>query len=79
MKFMQTTRLILLGTMLGIAALSASSAFAEDNWAQYPFATHVAKMADKDGMVKKEDFTTIMSKRFDMMDKNKTGKIPKRP
>jgi hypothetical protein len=60
--------------MLGIAALSAQVALADDTGLS-PLSSDLRKMANKDGMISKKDFMEMMEKRFDAMDKAKKGMI----
>jgi hypothetical protein len=76
MNLKQTAKVMTLGTMLGIAALAAPLAFADDTGLD-PYTKHLAMMTDKNGMISKKDFMAMMEKRFDMMDKKKTGMISK--
>ena len=74
MTMKQTMKALSFGAMLGIAALSAPVALADDTGLT-PFSMEVKKMANKDGMITKKDFMTMMEKRFDAMDKQKKGMI----
>jgi carbohydrate-selective porin OprB len=60
--------------MLGIAALSAQVALADDTGLS-PLTSDLKKMSNKEGMITKKDFMAMMEKRFDMMDKQKKGMI----
>ncbi len=60
--------------MLGIAALSAQVALADDTGLS-PLSSDLKKMSNKDGMISKKDFMAMMEKRFDAMDKAKKGMI----
>ena len=74
MQLKQTARAIMLGFALGVAALSAPVALADDT-GMGPFSMELKKMANKDGMVTKKDFMSMMEKRFDAMDKAKKGML----
>ena len=74
MTMKQTVKALSFGAMLGIAALSASVALADDTGLS-PFSMEMKKMANKDGMITKKDFMAMMEKRFDAMDKAKKGMI----
>jgi hypothetical protein len=59
----------------GIVTATAAPAFADDQ-KQYPSLFQETKMmANKDGMVSKQDYMKMMEKRFDAMDKAKTGML----
>jgi hypothetical protein len=74
MTIKQTVKALSFGAMLGIAALSAPVALADDTGLS-PFSMEMKKMANKDGMISKKDFMAMMEKRFNMMDKSKKGMI----
>ena len=72
---MQLVQKIALLSFAGIVAASAGPAFADDQ-KQYPSLFQETKMmANKDGMVSKQDYMKMMEKRFDAMDKAKTGML----
>ena len=76
MNMKHAVRAVAFGAMLGIAALSASVALADDtDQAMGPFSMHMQKMTNKEGMITKKDFMAMMEKRFDAMDKSKKGMI----
>ncbi len=74
MTMKQTMKALSFAAMLGIAALSAQVALADDTGLS-PLTSDVKKMANKEGMITKKDFMAMMEKRFDMMDKAKKGMI----
>lgn len=74
MTMKQTMKALSFGAMLGIAALSAPVALADDTGLT-PFSMEVKKMANKEGMITKKDFMAMMEKRFDAMDKARKGMI----
>ena len=74
MTMKQTMKAMSFAAMLGIAALSASVALADDTGLS-PLTSDLKKMSNKEGMITKKDFMAMMEKRFDMMDKNKKGMI----
>jgi hypothetical protein len=71
---MNWIRTVVLGSMLGVAALSAP-VFAADGDGMQTFQAEVKKMANKDGMVTKKEFMAMMEKKFDAMDKQKKGML----
>ncbi len=71
---MNLIKTIAMGSMLGIAALSAP-VFAADGDGMQSFFMEVKKMANKDGMVTKQEFMSMMEKKFDAMDKQKKGML----
>ncbi|HEX4524210.1 MAG TPA: hypothetical protein VH704_11880 [Casimicrobiaceae bacterium] len=70
----QSMKALSFAAMLGIAALSAQVALADDTGLS-PLSSDLRKMANKDGMISKKDFMEMMEKRFDAMDKAKKGMI----
>jgi len=74
MTMKQTMKAMSFAAMLGIAALSASVALADDTGLS-PLTSDLKKMSNKEGMITKKDFMAMMEKRFDMMDKSKKGMI----
>ena len=74
MTMKQTMKALSFAAMLGIAALSAQVALADDTGLS-PLSSEVKKMANKDGMVTKKDFMAMMEKKFDAMDKGKKGML----
>jgi len=60
---------------LGLATLSAPLAFAADGDGMVAFRQQVQSMANKDGMVTKKEFMSMMEKKFDSMDKSKKGML----
>ena len=74
MNLNQATRAMTFSALLGIAALSAP-VFAADGDAMATRA-EIMKMANKDGMISKKDFMTMMEKKFDEMDKSRKGMLP---
>ena len=74
MNLKQATRAMTFSALLGIAALS-SPVFAADGEAMATRA-EIMKMANKDGMISKKDFMTMMEKKFDEMDKSRKGMLP---
>ena len=74
MNLKQATRAMTFSALLGIAALS-SPVFAADGDAMAT-RTEIMKMANKDGMISKKDFMTMMEKKFDEMDKARKGMLP---
>ena len=74
MTMKQTMKALSFGAMLGIAALSAPVALADDTGLT-PFSMEVKKMANKEGMITKKDFMAMMERRFDAMDKARKGMI----
>ena len=60
---------------LGLATLSAPLAFAADGDGMVAFRQQVQSMANKDGMVTKKEFMSMMEKKFDAMDKSKKGML----
>ncbi|HEY7944948.1 MAG: hypothetical protein ACHP7M_11025 [Burkholderiales bacterium] len=74
MNMKLTMKALTFGAMLGIAALSAPMALADDTGLS-PFSMEMHKMANKDGMITKKNFMRMMEKRFDAMDKAKKGMI----
>jgi len=74
MTMKQTMKAMSFAAMLGIAALSASVALADDTGLS-PLTSDLKKMSNKEGMITKKDFMAMMEKRFDAMDKNKKGMI----
>jgi hypothetical protein len=70
----QTMKALSFGAMLGIAALSAQVALADDTGLS-PFSQEMKKMTNKEGMITKKDFMAMMEKRFDAMDKARKGMI----
>jgi hypothetical protein len=76
MTMKQTVKALSFGAMLGIAALSAPVALADNtDTGLTPFSMEMKKMANKDGMITKKDFMAMMERRFDAMDKAKKGMI----
>ena len=73
MNVKQATRALAFGALLGIAALS-SPVLAADGDAMATRA-EIMKMANKDGMISKNDFMAMMEKKFDEMDKAKKGML----
>jgi hypothetical protein len=69
------------GTILSIAALSASATLAQGygtpDGSMDPFSKHVRQTANKDGMVTKKSFMAMMEKRWNMRDKDKKGVLHK--
>jgi len=83
MNLKQSAKALTFAAMVGIASLSAVPAFAADGdamtsymKARDDFMAGVKPMANKDGMVSKKDFMTMMEKKFDAMDKGKKGMLP---
>jgi len=74
MYLKQATRAMTFSALLGIAALSLP-VFAADGDAMATRA-EIMKMANKDGMISKKDFMTMMEKKFDEMDKARKGMLP---
>jgi hypothetical protein len=74
MTMKQTMKALSFGAMLGIAALSAQVALADDTGLS-PFSQEMKKMTNKEGMITKKDFMAMMEKRFDAMDKARKGMI----
>jgi len=74
MNLKQATRAMTFSALLGIAALSLP-VFAADGDAMATRA-EIMKMANKDGMISKKDFMTMMEKKFDEMDKSRKGMLP---
>lgn len=74
MTMKQTMKALSFAAMLGIAALSAQVALADDTGLS-PLTTDLKKMSNKEGMITKKDFMAMMEKRFDAMDKGKKGMI----
>lgn len=74
MTMKQTMKALSFAAMLGIAALSAQVALADDTGLS-PLSSDVKKMANKEGMITKKDFMAMMEKRFDAMDKARKGMI----
>src|SRR5437588_4516663 len=74
MNLKQATRAMTFSALLGIAALS-SPVFAADGDAMATRA-EIMKMANKDGLISKKDFMTMMEKKFDEMDKARKGMLP---
>ena len=74
MYLKQATRAMTFSALLGIAALSLP-VFAADGDAMATRA-EIMKMANKDGMISKKDFMTMMEKKFDEMDKSRKGMLP---
>jgi carbohydrate-selective porin OprB len=74
MTMKQTMKAMSFAAMLGIAALSAQVALADDTGLS-PLTTDLKKMSNKEGMITKKDFMAMMEKRFDAMDKGKKGMI----
>ena len=74
MNLKQATRAMTFSALLGIAALS-SPVLAADGDAMATRA-EIMKMANKDGMISKKDFMTMMEKKFDEMDKARKGMLP---
>jgi len=74
MTMKQTMKALSFAAMLGIAALSAQVALADDTGLS-PLTSDLKKMSNKEGMITKKDFMAMMEKRFDAMDKAKKGMI----
>ena len=74
MNLKQATRAMTFSALLGIAALS-SPVLAADGDAMATRA-EIMKMANKDGMISKKDFMTMMEEKFDEMDKARKGMLP---
>lgn len=74
MTMKQTVKALSFAAMLGIAALSAQVALADDTGLS-PLTSDLKKMSNKEGMITKKDFMAMMEKRFDAMDKSKKGMI----
>ena len=72
-RMSRTTQALAFAMMLGAAAVSAPS-FADDQGPRW-WEPMVKKMANKDGMVTKRDFLSMMEKKFDEMDRNKRGML----
>ena len=76
MTMKHTMKALSFAAMLGIAALSAPVALADNtDTGLTPFSMEMKKMSNKEGMITKKDFMAMMEKRFDMMDKQKKGMI----
>lgn len=75
MTMKQSMKALSFAAMLGIAALSAQVAVGQSDTGLGPLTSDLKKMSNKEGMITKKDFMTMMEKRFDMMDKNKKGMI----
>jgi hypothetical protein len=73
MAMNRTTQALAFAMMLGAAAFAAPS-FADDQTARW-WEPMIKKMANKDGMVTKRDFMTMMEKKFDEMDRGKRGML----
>ena len=72
---MQLVHKLALLSFAGLVTATATPAFADDQ-KQYPSLFQETKMmANKDGMVSKQDYMKMMEKRFDAMDKAKTGML----
>ena len=72
MKLVQKLALL---SFAGMITAAAAPAFADDQ-KPYPSLFQETKMmANKDGMVSKQDYMKMMEKRFDAMDKAKTGML----
>jgi carbohydrate-selective porin OprB len=74
MTMKQTMKALSFAAMLGIAALSAQVALADDTGLS-PLSSDLKKMSNKEGMITKKDFMAMMEKRFDAMDKARKGMI----
>jgi hypothetical protein len=74
MQLIKTAKILTLGTLLGVAALS-TPAFAGDNFDTPTFVSYVKKMSNKDGMMTKKDFLELASMQFDKMDTDRKGML----
>jgi hypothetical protein len=63
---------------LALASLSAPLTHAADGDAMQSFQREVQAMANKDGMVSKQEFLTMMGKKWDAMDKSNRRMLPVR-
>lgn len=59
----------------GAVSATALPALAADGDGMQSFAREAKTMANKEGMVTKQDFMKMMEKRFDAMDKAKKGML----
>jgi len=76
MNVKHAVRAMSLAAMLGLACLSVP-VLAADGDAMQSFATDMNKMANKEGMISKKDFMSMMEKRWNAMDKQKKGMLTK--
>jgi hypothetical protein len=72
---MPFTHKLALLSFAGIVALAALPARADDQNPFPSFRAQTAQMANKDGMVTKQDFMHMMEQRFDAMDKGNKGML----
>lgn len=75
MNVTRKTKLMTFCTLLSIAALSAPLAVAQSDNTGLEFTQELLKMLNKDGMMTKKNFMTMMERRFDRMDKKKVGML----
>ncbi len=83
MNLRRTATLLMLGVAALAAPIASQAAMSTPMTSLHPynveqtFVVEVDKMADKNGMVSKKDFTKMMSKRFDAVDMGKHGMLTK--
>jgi hypothetical protein len=72
---MQSNRKLALLSFAALMSAGALPALAADGDGMQSFARETRMMANKDGMVTKQDFMKMMEKKFDAMDKQHKGML----
>ena len=72
---MQSNRKLALLSFAALMSAGALPALAADGDGMQSFAREARMMANKDGMVTKQDFMKMMEKKFDAMDKQRKGML----